>query len=88
MFGIPFSLIALFVYPIIVIVALLWLFNKIKSHYKWILAMAIWWILFNGYIIVNEYIVWVYCILCLICTGIIIVNWGLSVKWLKEKKSY
>lgn len=85
-FGIPFSLIALFVYPIIIIVALLWLFKQIKNHYKIILAMAIWWVIFNGYIIVNEYLISTYCFLCLICTVIILINWWLSIKWIRESK--
>ncbi|MDD3145460.1 MAG: vitamin K epoxide reductase family protein [Candidatus Gracilibacteria bacterium] len=85
-FGIPFSLIALFVYPLIVIIALLGLFNKIKNHYKIILVMAIGGVFFNGYIIVNEYLISTYCFLCLVCTAIIIVNGGLSIKGIKESK--
>lgn len=86
LFWIPFSLIALFVYPIIIAVAFLWLIKKIKSHYKIILAMAIWWVFFNGYIIVNEYLISTYCFLCLVCTAIIITNWGLSIKWIRDNK--
>ncbi len=86
-FGVPFSLIALFVYPIIVLVALLWLFKKIKSHYKIILLMSIWWVLFNSYIIYNEVLVATYCLLCLMCTVIIVINWSLSIKWLREKNN-
>jgi uncharacterized membrane protein len=85
-FGIPFSLIALIVYPIIMIIAYLWIKNKIQNVYKILLAMVAWGILFNWYIIVNEYLVWVYCFLCLICTAIIITIWGLSLFWLKEKQ--
>ena len=84
-FWIPFSLIALIVYPIIIVIAYLWIKNKIKNVYKVLLLMVIWGILFNWYIIVNEYFVWVYCFLCLICTAIIIAIWGLSISWLKEK---
>ena len=84
-FWIPFSLIALIVYPIILIVAFLWIKEKIKNVYKIIMLMVIGWIIFNWYIIVNEYFVWVYCFLCLICTAIIIAIWGLSIIWLKEK---
>lgn len=85
-YWIPFSLIALVVYPIIVIVALLGLFKKIKNHFKIILYMAFWWIIFNWYIIVNEYLIWAYCLLCLICTWIIVVNWILACMWINEKK--
>lgn len=83
-FGIPFSLIALIVYPIILILAFLWIKNKIKNVYKILLVMVIWWIIFNWYIIVNEYYAWVYCFLCLICTAIIIAIWVLSIEWLKK----
>lgn len=86
-FTLPFSLYALFIYPIIIIVALLWLFRKIYNHYKIILAIAIWWIIFNWYIIVNEYLISAYCILCLICTVIIIINGWISIKWIKEAKN-
>lgn len=85
-FWIPFSLIALIVYPVIMLIAFLGIKEKIKNVYKILLAMVIWWIIFNWYIIVNEYFVWVYCFLCLICTAIIITVWGLSLMWLKEKK--
>ena len=84
-FWIPFSLIALIVYPIIILIAFLWIKNNIKNVYKVLLIMVIWWIIFNWYIIFNEYFVWVYCFLCLICTAIIIAIWGISLAWLKEK---
>ncbi len=86
MFGIPFSLIALIVYPIILIIAFLWIKNKINNMYKILLIMVIWWIIFNWYVIINEYFAWVYCFLCLICTAIIIAIWGLSLVWFKTKK--
>jgi uncharacterized membrane protein len=82
---IPFSLIALIVYPIIIVIAYLWIKKKIQNVYKILLIMVIWWIFFNWYVIVNEYLIWVYCFLCLICTAIIIAIWGLSLFWLKEK---
>ena len=83
-FGIPFSWIALAVYPIIMIIAFLWLKWKIKNSFKILLAMSIWWLLFNWYVIYNEYTIWAYCLLCLICTAIIITVWGLSIAWLKN----
>jgi len=84
-FWIPFSLLALIVYPAILILAILAIKWKIKNVYKILLYIVAWWILFNGYIIVNEALVWVYCILCLICTLIIIAIWIISIYWLKEK---
>lgn len=86
-FGIPFSLIALIVYPIILLIAFLAIKNKIKNAYKILLTMVIWWIIFNWYIIVNEYFVWVYCFLCLICTLIIIAIGWISIAWLKENNT-
>lgn len=71
-FGIPFALIALFVYPMIILVASLWLAWKIKKHFTILFYMWIGWFLFNSYFIVNEFIVNTYCILCLMCTVIIV----------------
>jgi len=85
-FGLPFSGIALAVYPIIAIIAILWLKWKIKNHFKILLIMAIWGLLFNSYVIYNEYLIWAYCLLCIICTAIIITVWSLSIAWLKNKK--
>lgn len=88
-FWIPFSLIAMFVYPIIAIIALLWIFWKIKNPFKILFIIWILWLLFNGYIIVNEYLIWAYCLLCLICTAIIIFILILSKIWCIEfNKSY
>jgi uncharacterized membrane protein len=80
-FGIPFSLIAAIVYPTIIIITLLWILGKIKSHYKILFFIALWWLAFNSYIIINEIIVNTYCILCLICTLIIITIWILAKVW-------
>ena len=85
-FGIPFSLLALIVYPIILVIAFLGIKEKIKNVYKILLAIVAGWVLFNWYIIFNEYLVWVYCFLCLLCTAIIIAIWTISIFWLKEKK--
>jgi uncharacterized membrane protein len=75
---IPFSLLALIVYPLIILIAVLWLLNKIKNHYKILFFIGLWWIIFNSYIIYNEYVVWVYCLLCLICSFAIITTAILS----------
>ena len=83
-FGIPFSWIALAVYPIIMLIAFLWLKWKIKTPFKILLAMSIWGLVFNWYVIYNEYFIWAYCLLCLICTAIIITVWALSIAWLKN----
>lgn len=71
-FGIPFSLIALFVYPLIILIASLWLAWKLKKHFTILFYLWIAGFLFNSYFIVNEFYVNTYCILCLMCTAIII----------------
>lgn len=81
----PFSEIALLVYPIFILIAILWLKWKIKNPFKILLIIAILWIIFNWYIIINEYLIWSYCLLCLICTTIIMIIWFLSILWLKNK---
>jgi uncharacterized membrane protein len=82
---IPFSGIALAIYPILAIIAVLWLKWKMKNSFKILLILSILWLIFNLYIIFNEYLVGVYCLLCLLCTGIIITIWVLSYIWLKNK---
>jgi len=83
---IPFSWIALAIYPILVIIAILGLKWKMKKSLKTLLIMSILWLIFNLYIIANEYVVWVYCLLCLLCTAIIISIWTLSIIWIKNDK--
>jgi len=85
-FWLPFSAIALAVYPIIGLIAFVGLKWKIKNHFKILLIMAIWGLIFNSYVIYNEYLIWAYCLLCLICTVIIITVLGISIAWLKGKK--
>lgn len=84
-FWVPFSGIALVVYPIILLIALLWLKWKIKNPFKILLAMWIWGLAFNGYIIYHEYLVSTYCLLCLLCTLIISTILWISIAWLKNK---
>jgi hypothetical protein len=64
---------------------MLWLSKKITSHFQILLAMSIWGLLFNAYVITNEYIVGVYCLLCLMCTWIIIAIGVLSKIWMCNK---
>jgi len=83
-FWIPFSEIAMVVYPIIAIIAIIALIKKCKWVYKVLLGLAIGGMIFNGYIIVNEFIVWVFCPSCLACTGAILTIGILSFLWMKE----
>jgi len=86
MFWIPFSLLAAFVYPTIIIIAVLWIMGIIKNHYKILLYISLAGLIFNWYVIVNESIVWVYCLLCLMCTWIIIAIWIMSHIGICEEK--
>ena len=85
-FGIPFSMIALFVYPIIILIAILAIMNKIKYRFHILLAMAIWWVMFNLYIIYNEFIWGVFCLACAACALSITTIWILSAFWIKDDK--
>ncbi|MDD2871147.1 MAG: vitamin K epoxide reductase family protein [Candidatus Gracilibacteria bacterium] len=71
-FGVPFPLIALFVYPMIILIAILGLTGVIKKHFSILFYLGIGGFLFNSYFIVNEIMVNTYCLLCLMCTFIII----------------
>lgn len=71
-FGIPFPFIAIFVYPIIILVAYLGLIWKIRKHFTILFFMWIGGALFNSYFIYHEILVSTYCLLCLACTVIIV----------------
>lgn len=85
-FGIPFPAIAMIVYPIIALIAILWILWKCKKTFAIILGLGIWWMMFNGYIIYNEFQVWVFCPACLACSVAITTIAILSAIWLNEKK--
>lgn len=86
-FGIPFPAIAMVVYPIIAIIALLAILGKTKNHFIILLVISLMWMMFNSYIIYNEYLIWIYCLACLACsiaiTSIAILSWF----WIKEKSN-
>lgn len=87
-FGIPFPVIAMVVYPLIFIIALLWYFSKIKSHFKALILMSFWWIMFNSYFIYQETVnIWAFCPLCLLCSLIIITIFILSLIEILKKKN-
>lgn len=78
---IPFPMIAMLVYPIIAIIAYLWLKWKIKNHFKIISIIALMWMCFNWYIIFNEFVVWVFCLACLACSVAITTIAWISLYW-------
>jgi uncharacterized membrane protein len=68
------------VYPIIFLVALFWIFGKIKKHFKILTAMWAGWIMFNWYFIYQEtFNIGAFCPLCLLCSAIIITIFSLSI---------
>lgn len=78
-YWIPFPVLAMFVYPIILLVSLLWMFGKIKNVFGVLSTMAIWGILFNWYFIYQEtFNIWAFCPLCLLCSAIIITIFWIS----------
>ncbi len=71
-FQVAFPMIALVVYPILFQLALVGYITRKIIFAKIITVMAIGGIAFNGYVISQEIIVWVFCPLCAMCTVIII----------------
>ena len=73
-FGIPFPVIALIVYPILLLIAILGYTKTITSHWIQLRRLSLWWMLFNSYIIMQEaFVIKAFCPLCLLCTVIIII---------------
>ncbi len=85
-FWLPFPAIAMIVYPILATLAIVWAIYKLKWLFKVILTISIMWIMFNSYIIYNEFQVMVFCPACLVCTFIIITIAIMSYIWNKEEK--
>lgn len=84
-FGIPFPWIALVVYPILL--GLAWYGYKHQSYTqaKVLAVLSFLGMCFNGFIIYREiFFIRAYCLLCLICTVIIISIFILSLSLIKE----
>lgn len=76
-FGIPFPAIAMFVYPAIFLIA--YLSNKKeKNNFKILAVISGGGILFNSYIIYQEFQIGAFCPLCLLCSVIIVAIFILS----------
>ena len=71
-FGIPFPMIAMVVYPVLFALALSGYIRKSLTEIKVITVMAIMGMCFNGYVISQEIIISVFCPLCAMCTAIIV----------------
>lgn len=85
-FWLPFAAIAMIVYPVLATLAIIAIFFKLKKLFKPIFIISIMWIIFNWYIIYNEFQVMVFCPACLACTFMIITIAILSFIWMKDKK--
>ena len=72
-FGVPFPMIAMIVYPIIAIIAFIGYRSGTTKHFKYLLALGIGGMMFNSFFIFREYMyIGAYCYLCLICSAIIV----------------
>lgn len=86
-FSIPFPWIAMVVYPIILALAYFGYKNKTLKHAKIIQVLSFMGILFNGFIIYREAMyIHAYCVLCLMCTAIIISIFTISTIMLRKAK--
>lgn len=85
-FGLPFPMIALMVYPVLFILALIGWFTKKTCPAKVLTGLAAWGMCFNSYIIYQEFIVGIFCLFCALCTLIIITIFFISISiWKWEK---
>jgi uncharacterized membrane protein len=86
-FGVSFPWVAFFVYPILFGLTYLGYKTKSTLYIKWLQGLSLGGILFNFFIIYREmFYIYSFCILCLICTAIIISIFALSSLILKEEK--
>lgn len=86
-FGIPFPWIALVVYPILLIVAWYGYRKASLLPAKIIVVLSGLGMCFNGFIIYREIrYIHAYCILCLLCTAIIVSIFVLSLQLVRDAK--
>lgn len=86
-FGLPFPAIAMVVYPIIFLVALLGYLGICRKAFPILALMAFGGICFNGYFIYQEaFYIGSFCPLCLMCSAIIITILGISVYGMKQRE--
>lgn len=86
-FGFPFPAVAMVVYPIIFLVALLGYLGICRKAFPILAGMAIGGMCFNGYYIFQEAVyIGSFCPLCLMCTAIIISILGISIYGIKKAK--
>ena len=77
-FGMPFPALAMVVYPVLALVALLGYLGLFQKAYITLFCMSVGGACFNGYYIYQEAVhIGAFCLLCLLCSGII-----LTIAWL------
>ena len=87
-FKVAFPMIAAVVYPILLIIALIGWFTQKTCPAKVLTGLAFGGMLFNSYVIYQEYVVGVFCPLCAMCTVIIVAIFFLSICiWRQAPKS-
>ena len=84
-FGIPFPMIALVVYPILSVIALMGWLRRRTLEAKILTGLSAGGICFNSYVIYQESIVGVFCPLCAMCSVIIVTIFVLSIMIWKQK---
>jgi len=77
-FGFPFPAIALVVYPILFLIAMISFTKKWKKGFYFLRVLSLGGILFNSYIIFHEFKMGAFCLLCAICSVIIVAIFTLS----------
>ncbi len=84
-FWLPFPAIALVVYPIIFLIAFLWINRVIRKPFHILAAMWLWWMMFNWFFISREFLyIGSYCPLCLFCSVIITSIFIIWIIWIKN----
>jgi uncharacterized membrane protein len=78
-FHVAFPMIATIVYPVLFLIALWGWLSKSTLPAKVLTVMAAGGMLFNSYVIYQEFIVGVFCPLCAMCTIIIVAIFVLSI---------
>lgn len=84
-FKVAFPMIAAVVYPVLFLMALWGWFSKSLLPAKILTGLAAGGMLFNSYVIYQEFVVWVFCPLCAMCTVIIVTIFLLSICIWKRK---
>lgn len=88
-FGLSFPWIALVVYPIIFIIAFLGYRKGYLIYMKLLAVVSFLGLLFNGFILYREFsFIHAYCLLCLLCTAIIVGIFLISVSSVKRSNSF